>query len=96
MSATILNPTTPRGNARLVSRETGQEYRAIVAGNLGGRLVNRPGLGVAGGKHDENLTVESVDGTFLPEGVYDIHDDSGIIIPGVRHIAGQWVIEAEA
>ena len=81
-------------NAKIVSR-TGQEYRVDFSARIKRKLVSHPGLTVHG-ERELILMVESIEGTELPEGEYELYPTSGVGLT-VRNLGlGRWVVERDS
>lgn len=57
-------------------------------------IVRRPGFPVAVGRADSRGIVQSVDGTLLPEGIYQLEADDGEILRVENVGLGTWVISS--
>jgi hypothetical protein len=77
-------------NGELVSR-SGERYRVrFELINFQRNIIRRPGIGVAGGKADGTLRIESLDGSVIPENEYELFPEGTTSSMRVSNFAGVW------
>ena len=55
--------------------------------------MSHPVAGIAYGKPNTKLEVESVDGTFIPDGKYALYPDGTEDVMRVRNAEDHWTLE---